>query len=112
MPSPSPSRLPHQFVDDGPLVSADGALLAGGASTREPFRLGDTNNTFAHLTSGVGAEYLLTSRLGLSASVTNRYFFSDNLDFVNRGRYNDFYWTGRLEATLYIGRQRGTSVVR
>ena len=87
-------------------------LLAGGASTREPFRLGDTNNTFAHLTSGVGAEYLLTSRLGLSASVTNRYFFSDNLDFVNRGRYNDFYWTGRLEATLYIGRQRGTSVVR
>ena len=83
------------------------AVLGGGGTTREPFRPGDSNSTFAHLLTGVGAEYLVTSRLGLSASINNRYILSDNLDFVQQGRYNDFYWTGRLEATLYLGKRRG-----
>ena len=83
------------------------AVLGGGGTTREASRLNDPANTFVHLLTGVGAEYLITNRLGLSASVNNRYILSDNLDFVQQGRYNDFYWTGRLEATLYIGKRRG-----
>ena len=82
-------------------------VLGGGGITREAFPLVNSNNTFAHLLTGVGAEYLVTDRLGLSASINNRYILSDNLDFVKQGRYNDFYWTGRLEATLYLGKRRG-----
>jgi len=81
-------------------------VLGGGGTTREASRLNDPANTFVHLLTGVGAEYLITNRLGLSASLNNRYILSDNLDLVQQGRYNDFYWTGRLEATLYIGKRR------
>jgi len=88
------------------------AVLGGGGTTREAFRLGDSNNAFAHLLTGIGAEYLVTDRLGLSASLANRYIFSDNLDFVKQGRYNDFYWTGRLEATLYLGKRRTNKPTR
>ena len=77
--------------------------VAGGATVRTPFAFGAANGTLAHLLTGIGAEYLVTSRFGLSASVNNRYYFSDNLDLVTQGRYNDFYWTGRLEATFYVG---------
>ena len=88
------------------------AVVGGGATMRVPFNTRAANGLLPHLLTGVGAEYLVTNRLGLSASLNNRYYFSDNLDLVVQGRYNDFYWTGRVEATFYVGQRRGDRPVR
>jgi len=82
------------------------ALVGGGVTVRDPFRARSSFGTLPHVVAGLGAEFLLTRRLGLSANVSNRYYLTDNLDYVSQGLYNDFYWVGRLEATFYLGRPR------
>jgi curli production assembly/transport component CsgG len=62
--------------------------------------------------AGVGAEYLLTPHLGLTAGVDNHYFLNDELDGVVAGRYNDYYWGARAGVVLYIGRPRAARVTK
>ena len=88
------------------------ATMGAGVTAREPFRLRTPDGVLPHLLTGIGAEMLLLPRLGLSVSVNNRYYLSDNLDFVEQGRYNDFYWTGRLEATFYLGQRHAAASAR
>ena len=53
---------------------------------------------------GIGGEYLLTPHLGISAGVDNHYFLNDQVDQLRAGRYNDYYWSGRVGAVLYFGK--------
>jgi len=79
-------------------------LLGGGATAREPLRATNAKTLLPHLVFGVGGEYLVTSRLGISASLDNHYFLTDQLDQINAGRYNDSYWAIRVGAVLYLGK--------
>ena len=56
-----------------------------------------------HAVLGIGAEYLITPRLGISLGIDNHLFFSDRLDQLTQGRYNDYYWAGRGGLIFYIG---------
>ena len=58
---------------------------------------------------GVGAEYLITPRLGITLGLDNHLVFSDQLDLVAQGRYNDYYWAGRGGLVLYL-RSRETKI--
>jgi curli production assembly/transport component CsgG len=84
------------------------ALAGAGATVRPP--AGSGGRVLPHLVGGIGAEYLLTPRLGLSVGLDNHYFLTDELDGAVTGRYNDYYWGGRVGAVLYLGRRRAAQV--
>ena len=85
-------------------------LAGGGVTVRQ--QLTTYSRYLPHAVAGVGAEYLLTPRLGLSLGVDNHYFLNDALDGVVAGRYNDYYWGVRAGAVLYLGRPRAARVTK
>ncbi|QKG54783.1 curli production assembly/transport component CsgG [Hymenobacter sp. BRD67] len=78
-------------------------LLVGGGATLREGRAG-LYRVLPHAVTGIGAEYLLGNRLGLSLTLDNHYYFSDQLDLLAQGSYNDYYWGARLGAVFYVGR--------
>ena len=110
-----PSRgIIRLFGEDAVLLPRDRLtpyLMAGGGITQraapaQPSSFG----TLPHAVVGVGLEYLATNRLGLSLSLDNHYYFSDQLDLLARGSYNDYYWGARLGAVFYLGQLGGPRV--
>ncbi|UYZ63648.1 CsgG/HfaB family protein [Hymenobacter weizhouensis] len=79
-------------------------LLGGGGLTARG-RTFDGGTLFPHVVGGAGFELLLTDRLGLTGLVQQRWFFSDRLDGLTQGKYNDYYWSGRLGLTWYLGKR-------
>ena len=59
---------------------------------------------FPKLYAGGGLEYLVGERFGLRAAGSFQYLLSDELDAVNQGKYNDYYWQGNIGVTFYFGR--------
>ncbi|RAK63488.1 CsgG/HfaB family protein [Hymenobacter edaphi] len=83
-------------------------LFAGaGITTRSRIMMGRTTEMFPHVLAGVGVEWLPTDRVGLQLSVDNHYYLSDRLDGMVQGKYNDFYWAGRVGVVWYLGRKAG-----
>ena len=65
----------------------------------------DLNNEFFQKVNvGGGIEYMLNNTVGVRASVDYNYIFSDALDDVQQGKYNDFYWRGNVGLNFYFGR--------
>lgn len=59
---------------------------------------------FPTVSAGVGVEYLLKDRVGVNLSLQNHYLFSDALDGVEQGRYNDYLWSGKIGLNIYLGK--------
>ena len=78
-------------------------LLGGGAARRATPRA-DAPTVLPYAMAGIGGEYLLTPHLGISVGVDNHYFLNDQVDQLIAGRYNDYYWSGRVGAVLYFGK--------
>ena len=78
--------------------------LLGAGATRRGFPRSDAPTVIPHLVFGIGGEYLVTPHLGISAGVDNHYFLNDQVDQLSAGRYNDYYWSGRVGAVLYFGK--------
>ncbi len=76
--------------------------LAGGLMNRSGESL---NQFYPQLITGLGAEYLLNNQLGLQASVQYHYTFSDELDQVQQGQYNDYFYSASVGVNFYFGRQ-------
>ncbi len=53
--------------------------------------------------AGGGAEFLV-GKTGIDMGLTFNYSLSDNLDKIDRGKYNDYYWEALLGLRYYIGR--------
>ena len=51
-----------------------------------------------------GYEYLFNDRLGMNGGVSFKGLFTDNLDQVHQGKYNDFIWQAKLGITVYLGK--------
>ena len=61
------------------------------------------NNTgFANAT--IGWEFMPSEKTGIDLSAGYYWMFNDNIDQVNQGRYNDFYWTFKLAINFYLGK--------
>jgi curli production assembly/transport component CsgG len=83
-------------------------LAGGGATVRTSSDL--SRRPLPHVLAGVGGEYLVTPRLGLSLQVDNHYYLTDELDGVAAGRYNDYYWGARAGITFYLGSSRAPRI--
>jgi len=60
-------------------------------------------HTFTKLNLGLGGELLLNDRFSVRASLDYNAILSDNLDRVEQGRYNDFYWRANVGVKYYFG---------
>ncbi|MFC6222056.1 CsgG/HfaB family protein [Hymenobacter artigasi] len=82
-------------------------LLAGSGITRANTADALGRHTLLpHLLVGLGGEYLVTPKLGVTLGIDNHLFFSDRIDRVSQGRYNDYFWGGRAGLVFYIGRNK------
>ena len=80
-------------------------LLAGaGATARSSSGISTAGNLVPHAVLGVGAEYLITPKIGINIGVDNHLYLNDRIDQVNQGRYNDYSWAGRAGLVFYIGK--------
>ncbi|MGI9545223.1 MAG: CsgG/HfaB family protein [Cyclobacteriaceae bacterium] len=52
---------------------------------------------------GLGFEYLVKENLGLQLSFDYNYVFSDKLDREIQGKYNDYFWGGKIGVSYYFG---------
>ncbi|QNE41999.1 curli production assembly/transport component CsgG (plasmid) [Hymenobacter sp. NBH84] len=71
----------------------------GGLTVRTPRR---STALLPHVVGGAGVEALLTDQVGLGLGIDTHYYFSDRLDQLPLGRYNDFYWSVRATLTFYF----------
>ena len=81
-----------------PYLSASAGVLA-----TENLNNSDLN-IFPVFTSGLGVEFLLKNRIGLSLAIQHQYLFSDNLDGIEQGIYNDYMWSGKVGLNFYLGK--------
>ncbi len=61
--------------------------------------------SYPQLITGLGAEYLINNQLGIQASVQYHYTLSDELDQVQQGQYNDYFYSASVGVNIYFGRQ-------
>jgi curli production assembly/transport component CsgG len=63
-----------------------------------------TQDWVATLQGGAGVEFMVTKRLGIELAGFTSYFLSDELDGLDLGSYNDFYWGGTIGLKYYVGK--------
>ena len=63
------------------------------------------NQLYPQLVTGIGAEYLLNNQLGIQAGVQYHYTLSDELDQVQQGNYNDYFYSASIGVNIYFGRK-------
>ncbi len=92
-------QLTYHFVPKSrftPFLRAEAGVLT---QTADPYRFGQT--AFPVGGGGIGMEYMVNNRVGVSAIFGARYTTSDNLDGVRVGRYYDSIWNGSVALTYY-----------
>jgi curli production assembly/transport component CsgG len=68
-----------------------------------PSKLSHTS-IFPQIHTGLGIEYLVdeAKRFGLQLSVDGNFYLKDQVDHVNHGMFNDYFWRGNLGVTFYF----------
>lgn len=51
---------------------------------------------------GTGIECMILKNLGLHFSINGKYFYSDDIDNYDSGKYNDYYFSGGAGLTFYF----------
>lgn len=64
---------------------------------------GISGDRYGKIHFGSGIEWLANKNIGLFATADYNYVFSDNLDGIVHGNYNDAYWRASLGARFYFG---------
>ncbi len=59
-----------------------------------------------YIKAGLGFEYLITDRLGLDINASSSYLLNDRFDDVEQGRFNDYFWVGKIGINYYFGANR------
>ena len=65
---------------------------------------GEWDQGYPQTVVGLGAEYLVNNQLGIQAGVQYHYTLSDELDQVQQGKFNDYFYAANLGVNLYFGR--------
>jgi len=92
---PKLRHTPYLQVGGGVLVVGNGI-----GNIIDDFREKGLN---PYVKAGVGYEYLLNKRVGLDLNFSSTYMLDDDLDGVEQGRFNDYFWTGKVGLNFYFG---------
>lgn len=57
--------------------------------------------------AGLGFEYMVGNNIGLMGLADYNYIFSDQLDNIEQGKYNDYFWSFNLGINFYFGETLG-----
>jgi curli production assembly/transport component CsgG len=86
------------------LVAGTGALINETNTILTSSWISDIiDETYMFISAGVGLEFLLDNRVGLNLMIKNNYMLNDHFDGVRQGKYNDYFWRGRVGVTYYLG---------
>jgi curli production assembly/transport component CsgG len=61
-----------------------------------------SNNGFAN--GAVGFEFMVAPKTGIDLNAGYYWLFNDNIDQVNQGSYNDYFWSIKLGINFYLGK--------
>ena len=86
---PTTRFTPILRIGGGMISERDESLLSG----------------YPQMNMGVGGEFLVNERIGIQGGLAHHYVFSDELDNMVQGKYNDFFWSGSLGINIYFGRK-------
>ncbi len=60
------------------------------------------STSYTHASAEFGLEFLVTQKLGINVSGNYHVFFSDNLDRMKQGSYNDSMWGANIGLMFYL----------
>ncbi len=90
--------LPYDVLS--PFVHVGAGFITSNGDDRFNF----SNNIYGKVHGGLGVEYILNKRVGLLSSLNYNYIFSDQLDNIEQGKYNDIYWRLNVGFNFYFGK--------
>ena len=94
-------RFFHQ-LRSSPYVKLGGGILSEVENNLDP-EVTFSSAFYPYGTGELGFEYLLSDRLGVNAGVNFKGLFTDELDEVSQGKFNDFIWQAKVGLSLYVG---------
>ncbi len=80
-----------------PLVTLEGGMMT---KEDEAWR-----NGHPQVVAGLGAEYLLNNQFSVQAGLQYHYSLTDELDQVQQGRFNDYFYSAGVGVNIYFGRK-------
>ncbi|OON68610.1 CsgG/HfaB family protein [Hymenobacter sp. CRA2] len=102
-------RQTYSYIEAGalwrlfPLERFTPLAMAGVGVTNAGLGEGQSVHWYPHGVIGLGAEVLLTDRIGLHLQVDQHLYLSDQVDRMSQGKYNDYFWGGRAGLIFYLG---------
>ncbi|MFK7810424.1 MAG: CsgG/HfaB family protein [Saprospiraceae bacterium] len=90
--------LPYDVLS--PFVHVGAGFITSNTESRFDF----SNDIFPKVHGGIGVEYIFNKRVGLLTSLNYNYIFSDQIDEIEQGKYNDFYWRLNVGFNFYFGK--------
>lgn len=84
-----------------PVLSAGGGFITENQDGRFDF----SSAVYPKAQAGIGFEYSLGKKWALKSSLNYNYIFSDQIDLIEQGKYNDFYWQGNIGVNFYFGQK-------
>lgn len=88
------------FKDWTPYMEAGFGIFS--QQKKSVFTMDLSNSIYAQVLYGAGVEFLLNDRLGLNVSVVNHYIFTDKVDGLKQGDFNDYFWEGKIGLNFYF----------
>lgn len=85
-----------------PYVKLGGGVLSELENNINP-EVSFSSSFYTYGVGEAGFEYLLNDRLGINGGVNFKGLFTDDLDEVAQGKYNDFIWQAKIGLTFYLG---------
>lgn len=90
---PGDRLSPYLLLGAGAILDQTNTLSAGGAS-----------QTYLKANTGIGMEFYINDWMALDASADYHFLFTDELDDISSGRYNDLLWRVRAGVKFFINK--------
>lgn len=90
---PGDRLSPYLLLGAGAILDQTNTLSAGGAS-----------QTYLKANTGIGMEFYINDWMALDVSADYHFLFTDELDDISSGRYNDLLWRVRAGVKFFINK--------
>lgn len=91
--------LPYNLLT--PSFRGSVGILSASNDSRLPW----SGSIHPKISGGVGVEYFLNKSISLTSFLDYHQLLNDELDEVEQGKYNDYYWQGNIGLNFYFGKK-------